>query len=166
VQACARIASEISQHLEALLDTITIIQIVAGLMAIGVLVLYIFYIISLSRALSKCSVASRTMQPGMVWLLLVPLFNLVWQFIVVIGLSDSLGKEFRARGILNAEPEPGKTIGIAMCVCAACGIIPFINLLALPAHLVLWIIYWVKITEFSRKLDMVPIMSGMQNPMR
>jgi hypothetical protein len=152
------------------MDSTTIIQIVCGLLAliilVGILLLYIFYILSLSRALSKCSVASRTMQPGMVWLLLVPLFNLVWQFIVVIGLADSLGKEFRARGILNAEPEPGKTIGIAMCVCAVCGIIPFVNFVALPAQLVLWIIYWVKITDFSRRLDQIPAMSGTHNPMR
>jgi hypothetical protein len=148
------------------MDSTTIIQIVAGLMAIGVLVLYIFYIVSLSRALSKCSITSRTMQPGMVWLLLIPLFNLVWQFIVVIGLADSLGKEFRARGILNAEPEPGKTIGIAMCVCAVCGIIPFVNFLALPAQLVLWIIYWVKITDFSRRLDQVQFTSSTSNPIQ
>jgi type IV pilus assembly protein PilA len=88
--------------------------------------------------------------------LLVPFVNLVWQFFVVIGLADSLGNEYRARGVPNVEPEPGKSIGIAMCVCAACGIIPLVNVIALPAYLVLWIIYWAKIAGFSRILDQVP----------
>jgi hypothetical protein len=147
------------------MDAVQIIQIVAGMLAVSVLVLYIIYIISLSRALSKCSVASRTMQPGMVWLLLVPLFSLVWQFFVVIGLADSLGKEFRARGIPNVEPEPGKSIGIAMCVCGVCVIIPILGVIAAIAHIILWIIYWVKITEFSRRLDQIPATSATPNSM-
>ncbi len=138
------------------MDSVTIIRIVAGLIAVVFFVVYIFYILSLYRALSKCSVSSRTIQPGTVWLLLVPLVNLVWQFFVVIGLAKSLGNELRARGIPSAEPEPGKSIGIAMCVCAACGIIPLVNVLALPANLVLWIIYWAKIAGFSWRLDQVP----------
>lgn len=146
------------------MDTTTIIRIVAGILFIAVfvvmLVVYILYITSLSRALSKCSESSRTMQPGMVWLLLVPLVGLVWQFFVVIGLADSLGNEFRAREVPNADPKPGKSVGIAMCVCAACGIVPLVNLLAFPAYIVLWIIYWVKIGEFSRRLDLVPATNG------
>jgi hypothetical protein len=151
-------------------DSTTMIQIVAVMFAlimlVGILLLYIFYILTLSRALSKCSIASRTMQPGLVWLLLVPLFNIVWQFFVVIGLADSLGKEFRARGIPNVEPEPGKAIGIAMCVCAVCAIIPILGIFAAIAHLILWIIYWVKIAEFSRRLDQILATSGTPNPMQ
>lgn len=142
------------------MDSVTIIRIVAGMLSIALLVLYIFYIASLFRALSKCSISSRTIQPGTVWLLLVPFANLVWHFFVVIGLANSLGNEFRARGTSNAEPEPGKSIGIAMCVCSACGIIPLVNLLALPAYLVLWIMYWAKISGFSRSLDQVPATDG------
>lgn len=41
------------------------------------LVVAIFYLLTLMRALQKCSPQSRTMQPGMVWLLLIPLFNLI-----------------------------------------------------------------------------------------
>ncbi len=142
------------------MDSTTIIRIVAGLLFagifVGILLLFIFYILTLYRALNKCSISSRTMQPGMVWLLLVPFVNLVWQFFVVIGLADSLGNEFRARGIPNVEPKPGKSIGIAMCVCGVCAIIPLLGVLAFLVHLVLWIIYWVKIAEFSRRLDLAP----------
>jgi len=138
------------------MDSTTMIRIVAGILFLLILAAYIIFILSLSQALSKCSRSSRTMEPGMVWLMLVPLFNLVWQFLVVIALAKSLGNEFRARGIPNIEPEPGKSIGIAMSVCAVCGIIPLVNLLALPAQLVFLIIYWAKIADFSRRLDLAP----------
>ncbi|MGP8250706.1 MAG: hypothetical protein ACLQHF_01650 [Terracidiphilus sp.] len=150
--------AETSTHLEEVMDTVMLIRVVAGMLVVGLIVPYIFYLITLSRALSKCSIQSRTMEPGTVWLLFVPVFSLVWHFFVVLGLAKSLGNEFRARNAPSTEPEPGKSIGIAMCVCAACGIIPIVNLLALPAHLVLWIIYWVKIADFSRMLDQLPAM--------
>jgi hypothetical protein len=136
------------------MDEVTVIRVVAGLVFIAMfLVVGIFFLLTLSRALRKCSPSSRTMEPGMVWLCLVPVLNLVWPFFVVLALSNSLGNEFRVRGIINAEREPGKGIGIAMCVCGAWAIVPVVNLLALPAHLVLLIIYWVKIAGSSRLLD-------------
>jgi len=139
------------------MDTVTLIRVVAGVLVVVLIVPYIFYLVTLSRALSKCSIHSRTLEPGTIWLLLVPVVSLVWHFFVVLGLAKSLGNEFRARNDSGTEPEPGKSIGIAMCVCAACGIIPIVNLLALPAHVVLWIIYWSKIADFSRRLDHVPV---------
>jgi type IV pilus assembly protein PilA len=96
------------------------------------------------------------MEPGLVWLMLIPLFNLIWQFLVVIALSNSLRNEFRARGVSNIEPEPGKSIGIALSICAACGIVPFVNFVAFPVQLILLVVYWSKIAGFSRMLDQVP----------
>ena len=89
-------------------------------MVIGVL-----YTLTLSNALRKCSVPSRTMRPGLVWLILIPVFNIIWQFFVVLGLAKSLGNEFQVRRIPNAQSRPGMSVGIAMCVCAVCAILPF-----------------------------------------
>lgn len=140
------------------MDQVETIRIVAGLFfvvfGVGFIVVYILYILTLSNALNKCSPASRTMQPGTMWLLLIPLFNIVWNFLVVSGMAQSLGNEFRARNIM-AEPEPGKSLGMAMCICAACGIIPILGILTSLVSLVLWIMYWSKITGFSRQLDAV-----------
>ena len=141
------------------------IRIMAGLLAVAVflgvlLIPAIFYILTLSKALNKCSPATRTMQPGSLWLLLIPIFNLIWHFLVVSAMAQSLGNEFRARGVMNAEPEPGKSPGMAMCICGACGLIPILGILASLASLVLWIMYWVKIAEFSRQLDAVRYMGA------
>jgi type II secretory pathway pseudopilin PulG len=138
------------------MDSTTIIQIAAGIVFLAVLVVYISFLASLSSALGKCSRISRTMEPGLVWLMLIPLFNLIWQFLVVIALSNSLRNEFRARGVSNIEPEPGKSIGIALSICAACGIVPFVNFVAFPVQLILLVVYWSKIAGFSRMLDQVP----------
>ncbi|MGC2161074.1 MAG: DUF4328 domain-containing protein [Silvibacterium sp.] len=139
------------------MDNVTIIRVVAGFVALAILVagviLYVLYILALSRALKKCSESSRTIQPGTLWLLLIPLVNLVWHFFVVLGMAKSLGNEFRGRNILNVEPEPGKAIGMGMCLCGACSIIPILGVLAGLAHFVLLIIYWIKINEYSRLLD-------------
>lgn len=117
----------------------------------------IFYLLTLQKALSKCTPGFRSPDPGMVWLLLIPVFNLIWQFIVVTGIGKSLASEYARRGIPSPEPFPGQSIGLAMCICSCCCIIPILGILAGLAYLVLWIIYWIKIAEFSRVLDMPPV---------
>jgi hypothetical protein len=143
------------------MDNVTIIRVVAGLVAlvalVGGITLYVLYILTLSRVLNKCSESSRTIQPGTLWLLLIPFVNLIWHFFVVLGMAKSLGNEFRSRNMLNVEPEPGKSIGIGMCVCGACAVIPLLGFLAGLAHIVLLIIYWIKINEYSRLLDRAPL---------
>jgi hypothetical protein len=135
---------------------ISIIRIAAEVLFLALFVPFCFFVLTLSRALSKCSRTSRTIEPGAVWLMLLPLFNLIWQFVVVTGLAKSMGSEFRARGVSGLEPTPGKSIGIAMCVCAVCGLVPVVNFIALPVCLILFLIYWSKIAGFSHILDRVP----------
>lgn len=143
------------------MDSVTIVRVVAGCLALCVLAIGIVYIAFLSGVLQKCSPSSRTMQPGMVWLLLTPLVNLVWSFLVVFALADSLGNEFRLRSIPATDPKPGKSVGTAMAVCGACMIVPFVNILAMLPNLILWIVYWIKIADFSRRLDTSPIQNLM-----
>lgn len=128
------------------------------ILAVAVLLLLpaIFYLLALQKLLQKCSPASRTMEPGLVWLLLIPFVNLVFNFMLVLAVAKSLRNEFNRRGIAVADPAPGQSIGIAMCICLCCSMIPFLGLLSGIAHFALWIIYWVKIVEFSRMLDAPP----------
>jgi len=142
------------------MDQTTIIRIVSGLLFLCVIAVGIAYIAFLYSVLNKCAPRSRTMQPGMVWLLLIPLFNVVWNFLVVNALADSLGKEFRLRGVPVDDPKPGKSLGLAMAICSACGIIPIVNLLAIIPQFILWVMYWVKIAGYSRMLDQVPTAIG------
>jgi len=128
----------------------------AGLMVILAvsavyLVVLIFYLLTLQKTLKRCSPESCAMQPGLVWLMVIPCFNLIWHFFVVINMAKSLSAEFKKRGIA-VEDKPGQTIGLIMCVCPVVAIIPFVGCVAGPAGLVCWIMYWVKIADFSKKL--------------
>jgi len=118
-------------------------------MALLVVLPAVFYLLTLQKALARCSQQARTTSPESVWLMLIPLFNLVYQFILVINVSKSLGNEFARRGIANADPELGKSLGIAACVLNVGSVIPLLGIPLAIAGLVCWIIYWVKIADFS-----------------
>jgi hypothetical protein len=107
----------------------------------------IFYLLTLQKALNRCSPECRAMNPGLVWLMLVPLFNLVWQFLVVLNVAKSLAAEFQKRGIAE-DPNPGQTFGLIMCVS---------SLLCGPIYLIFWILYWVKIAGYSAKIAAPPL---------
>jgi hypothetical protein len=111
----------------------------------------IFYLLTLQKALERCAPPNRAMTPGLVWLSLIPLFNLIWNFFIVLALAKSLGNEFRSRG-MQAEAEPGQSIGLAYAILFCCAIVPFLGILAAFAGIVMWIVYWVKIADYSRRL--------------
>jgi hypothetical protein len=122
------------------------------LLVIGIILLPgIFFLLTLQKCLQRCSPQSRTMAPGLLWLMLIPLFNVVWQFIIVLRVASSLGNEFRLRNV-SKESEPGQSIGLAVCILNLCGIIPVIGAFAAIAAFVCWIIYWVKIANYSSEL--------------
>lgn len=112
----------------------------------------IFYLLTLQKTLERCSPQARTMPPGQVWLLLIPFFNVIWQFLVVTSIAASLRNEFNRRNIPLTEPEPGKSIGMVLCIATVAGIIPLLNFIAGPVSLVCWIIYWLKISGYSGML--------------
>ncbi len=116
-----------------------------------VLVVFILYLITLMNTLNAVSPQNRRLTPGLVFLLLIPLFNLVWNFIVVTKIRDSLQAEFSARN-LQAQGF-GYGVGLAMCILYIVSIIPLINLLAAPAALICWIIYWVQIAGYKNQLS-------------
>ena len=78
---------------------------------IAILAIYVFFLLTLQKAMGRCSRRNRTMEPGLVWLLLVPLFNIVWIFIMPIRIGDSLKNEFADREIDDGS-NYGKSVGL------------------------------------------------------
>ena len=129
-------------------DEILFIQfLVLGLLVIPIF----FFLLTLQKALKRCDKESRTASPGSVWLMFVPLFGLVWQFIIVLRISESLHNEFTKRKI-NEDPEPGKLVGWVMCILNVISVIPVIGVLGGVGSLVCWINYWIHISQYSNKL--------------
>ena len=88
----------------------------------------------------------------MVWLLLIPMFNLVWNFSVFPKLSASYKAYFDSVGRTDVG-NAGSGMALAYCICAACGILPCVGMLAGLAALVLLILY---VVEAHRLKNLIP----------
>jgi len=117
------------------------------------LVVGVCFLLSMSKALSRCKPRNRTMEPSMVWLNLVPCLNIVWQFLTVIRVSESLKNEFQDRG-WDDRGDFGKGMGITgLCLNIAGALpIPILQLVLGLASLVCLIMYWVKVAGYSNEL--------------
>ncbi|WP_118950247.1 DUF4328 domain-containing protein [Taibaiella helva] len=111
---------------------------------------FVLYLITLQNTLKAIQSENQRMPPGQVWLLFIPLFNLVWQFIVVSRVASSIQAEQRARGVEYPDPSVNN-IGLTYCILNCLGIIPFVGALARLAAMVCWIIHWVKVNAYRKQ---------------
>jgi len=124
-------------------ETLIAILINSGLLLLIATIVSLIFLQTLSRCLAQCSPRNRTMKPGHVWLNLIPFFGMVWMFITIIRISDSLKNEFRDRKLRSDDPQFGKMTGILFLVLSYfCG----------PIGFIFWIMYWVKIARYKKQL--------------
>jgi hypothetical protein len=136
---------------------ITPVRLLALGAAGSMLVFVILYLIKIQKTLNQCAPESRTISPGKVWLMLIPVFGYFYNFIIVLNMAKSLQAEFTRRGIVVDDETPGQKIGLAMAVCLCCGMLPgILGGLISTAAIVLWVMYWVKIASYSRMLESAP----------
>jgi len=121
----------------------------------------VLYILTLQKALSCCAPQNQTTSPGSTWYLLIPFFNLIWPFFLYPHISESLEREFRQRN-LPIEPQPAKSLGLALAIVQVCCLVPFLNFLAGVGTLVCFILYWVKISGYSNQLVAAPAAYDLQ----
>ncbi|HEV3438053.1 MAG TPA: hypothetical protein VG122_11880 [Gemmata sp.] len=126
-------------------DELLLVLGIVGAIVLIWLIVAILFLLSLSKTLSYCRPRNRTMEPGQVWLNLIPIFNIVWHFITVIRVAESIRKEFRSRGWSTRE-DFGQTLGIVTSVMFLVG-----SCFALIG-LICFILYWAKIAGYSSQL--------------
>ncbi len=107
---------------------------------------WVLYIRSIQLTLMEIDPQYREMQPGSAWLLLIPLFNIVWLFIVVSRIRGSF-KNLSEAGMLRHPTTAGSDVGLAMAICYALTLVPYLNILTGLAMVVLWIIHWVAVVN-------------------
>lgn len=112
------------------------------------LIAFVFYILTLQSTLRLISIKNRKMPPNNVWLLLIPLFGLVWHFFVIRDMASSIHDEAIDKNIQLNEPKPAYDIGLAMCIVNCLIFVPGVFI----AALILWILYWVKIAGYRNQL--------------
>ena len=134
----------------------------------------ILFFLAQQRTLQVISPENREMSPGSVWLQFIPVFGLVWQFIVVTRIAHSISKEMVSKmgesildhsqaEIKGTDESPTYTIGIAYCILTTLGVIinyltrnttylALFGSLFVLAGMVCWIIYWVRLVNAKNKL--------------
>jgi hypothetical protein len=128
-----------------------LIIILGVVLTVAGMVAGVFFLLTLQRALMLCAPQNRTLSPGKVWLCFIPLFNFVWLFIVISRVSRSLEREFESRQ--GPPGDYGRSIGLAYCILGVISVIPIVGMLTGPASTACWIVYWVKISNYSRTLQ-------------
>jgi heme/copper-type cytochrome/quinol oxidase subunit 2 len=124
----------------------------------------ILFLLNLSKTLKEVSPHLRQMKPGQVWLYLIPLFGIVWIFIMVARIADSVAAEYHNRQIPCPEKRPGYGVGLAMAILGVCSILRNagkigeitllyqIGLLLTVAYIIVLIIYWIKMAGYKNEL--------------
>ena len=114
---------------------------------------WIFYLVTMHKALNRVTPERRKTTPLIIWLNMVPIVNLVTHFFMVSGIADSLADEYYARNLPLTDPRPGYTMGLVTSILLILQMIPYLGILFFMAALVTWIIYLVQIAEFSRTIS-------------
>lgn len=112
----------------------------AFLVGIQLLISYFLY-----RACAAIPEPFRLCSPGQAFLLLIPLFNLVWIFIYTNNLSKSFANFFASQNVNHDDC--GEKLGLWWGICGVCGFVPCVNFFSGIAGLVIMIMYLVKVSE-------------------
>lgn len=139
----------------------------------GLLIPAVLFLLTQHNTLKVIRPENRSLAPGLVWLQLIPLLGQIWQFIVVTRIASSIQREVAATddgsilgfadvaAVEGAGSKPTQGIGIAYCTLSVVTIffnlftksgMPTLSGLLALACMVCWIIYWVKIAGWKRKL--------------
>lgn len=121
-----------------------------GLCVVG-LAIQAFICWLVARCYTAIPSKHRMMEPNMVWLNMIPLFNLVWNFYVYLRLSDSFLAYFREKGD-SSVGDCGRNMGKWFSICMACSVIPCVGSITGLVGLVLLILYLVKASELRSRI--------------
>lgn len=119
----------------------------------GGLAVMILWLLTMSKALDHVASDFRSVQPGAVWLTMIPLFGLGWQFAVVNAVAVGLVKEFNARGLITRESKPGGGIGQTGCILMCCSVIPVAGFGFGIIGLIFFIFHLLRIREYIAELE-------------
>src|SRR6476619_6032311 len=108
------------------------------LVVIGLCILpVIFFLITLQNTLKIIEPQNRKMQPGYVWLVLIPFFGIVWSFIMVKAIAESCKAQLEQYDVFY-EQKPTYSVGIGwaatLALSAVIGLFSIVSLLLLITY--------------------------------
>ncbi|HEX6431345.1 MAG TPA: hypothetical protein VF008_26825 [Niastella sp.] len=130
------------------------------LLFVIVIIPTIFFLLTQQRTLEVIRLENRSMSPGQVWLQLIPFVGIIWQFIVISRISNSIRNELNTPmgdTVLTEHPvdyefKPTYSTGISytICFCISVVPIPILQGVAAVGGLILWIMYWNDLAHYKK----------------
>ena len=137
------------------------------------LIIYILFLLNLQRTLNAVSHRNRELSPGLVWLSLIPIFNLIWNPLMVPKIANSRRNEFEDRGWPTSGDGFGRVTGLLWAwggvvsvflnfgqrAAQAADVLPVAMVLGLAGCpvaigiLVSWIMFWVQTYQYRNRLE-------------
>lgn len=117
----------------------------------GAILVFVLYLKNLQDLLKEVSDVNREVPAANVWLMFIPIFSMIYAFILYPKIASSLTKEFESRGIPQ-EGDYGKGLGLAMAIIGVVGLVPRLGDFTGIPSLVILIIYWVKMAKYKEQL--------------
>ncbi|MDB5312800.1 MAG: hypothetical protein JWO38_7002 [Gemmataceae bacterium] len=129
------------------------------------LYLTISFLSAVARVLRRVDPENRRMEPGGVWLNLIPVFNLVWAAVTVERVAESIRNEYLSRGMDGPREGYGRPAGLTVVVLLTVG--SFLELVSTAGRaaavlfplvlvyliaFIYWIVYWVQLNRYTREL--------------
>ena len=115
-------------------------------------IFFVLYINAISKTLRAIDPEMRTQSPAMAWLLLIPVFNVIWFFFLLRAIKDGFAQMYRD-GLTPKEIDSGYNYGIGMGCCWAASFIPQFIFIALIPMFVFSILHWNKLNSARRAIS-------------
>lgn len=112
-----------------------------------------FYCRALVTCLERVTPAAQAMPPRAVWLMFVPFYNIVEDFFIIHGVTQSLVAESRLTQRLAGVRSFGAISGYGWCVAQVLALAPAtLGELAGMIALLLWLVHWRFVAMVNRRL--------------
>ena len=86
------------------------------------------FCISLAKTLESVDPSLREQQPGVAWLLLIPVFNVIWIFLMASAVKKGYTR-MSAAGRLSRPSDGEWGLGLATAILWALCLVPYVNFL-------------------------------------
>jgi len=126
-----------------------LIQIIFLLLYIIPLVLFL---LTLQNTLKIISPENRKISAGNVWFMLIPFLGIIWQFVVVQKIAESIKAECKMLNIYVKEKMPTYAFGLSYCLSYILFFIPVTKTIGALVLLITWSIYWIKVYQYKKIL--------------
>ena len=120
-------------------------------------ILWVGLLAAITRVLGRVGPENRRMEPGEVWVNLIPVVNLVWAVVTVERVGESIRAELAARGRVKKKDAFGKTSGtIGLVLVGTVILLPPVGVVTLPFAFLYGIVYWVQLNGYASRMREAP----------